>query len=215
MTCTGPGLPNEPSPADTFLTASATQVALSPGNHGPRAIAARRCAWPRGCRGWESLSQATAGGARASRLARCPRREAMTAGSVMSTNTFTDQPQREQRLRSMSNTPRSRCIHVIEAPGGADMGSSDMGSSSVHTRASAGCLPSTPARWRAWGANTPWYRMRGGRGRGTHAARGARKSSGSNRQCVVPSRKGRLSSCTPRPSPSIDSLCDVSGAHAI
>ncbi len=201
---------NEPSP-DTLLTASATQVALSPFNHGPRAIAARRCARHRGCWGWESLSQASAGGARTSRLARCPRREAMTAGSVMSANTFTDPPQREQMLRSMSNTPRSRCIRVIKAPGGGP----EVGSSSVHTRALSGCLPGTPTRWRALGANTPWYRMRGGRGRGTHAARGARKSSGSNRQCVVPSRKGRLSSCTPRPSPSIDSLCDVSGAHAI
>ncbi|NKC17086.1 MAG: hypothetical protein GKR94_34285 [Gammaproteobacteria bacterium] len=36
MNCKGPGLVNEPSP-DTFLTASAAPVALSPDNHGPRA----------------------------------------------------------------------------------------------------------------------------------------------------------------------------------
>ncbi len=72
----------------------------------------------------------------------------------------------------MSNTLR-HCLHVIEAPGGPEVDSW-----SVHTRALSGCWPGTPARWRALlGANTPWYRMRGGRG--TTAARGARNSSGS------------------------------------
>ena len=61
-----------------------------------------------------------------------------------------------------------------------------------------------PARSRQLGANTPWYRVRWARGLGTRAARRASQSCGENTMCVVPSRKGWVSSSTTRPVASTD-----------
>ena len=138
------------------------------------------------------------GGARAERVWKCARMAAITRGSVITASTRSCAPQRGQRLMSILNTRRRRCIQVIESrlrdgalsawlPRGAGGGEGE---------------GTTRRRWRAFGAKMPWNWMRWPRGRGTRAARRAMKSSGSNSTWVVAVAKGVLQLVAHSPSPS-------------
>jgi hypothetical protein len=86
--------------ADSGSGGARTGATLSAYEREPNPIVARQCTQHR-CEisGW---TQATTGGARASRLAKCATMEAMTCGSVITANTLTDPPQRGHTLTSMS-----------------------------------------------------------------------------------------------------------------
>jgi len=90
----------------------------------------------------------------------------------------------------MLNTRLNRCAHVIEARRSAGV----CGSSPLLALLALPRLAGvTQTRWRLFGANTPWNRVRLTLGFGTSAAKRAMKSSGSKTTCVVPSRQGVLS----------------------
>ena len=99
----------------------------------------------------------------------------MTPGSVIAATTRSSLPHVDQLLKSMANTRCNRAIALIGVvlALGAD-------SSSVADLLAALRRATMPARSRALGANSQWYRTRWALGRGTRAAERAMKSSGSN-----------------------------------
>ncbi|MDX7080630.1 hypothetical protein SJ279_25365 [Citrobacter freundii] len=97
----------------------------------------------------------------------------------------------------MPNTRLRRCAQLIARRFCSGLRGSSWALTSTGTASPAGRLPRPEgvscARRFAFGANTPWKRVRWARGGGTSAASFAMKSTASHSTWVVPLRHGVLS----------------------
>ncbi len=116
-------------------------------------------------------------------------------GSSMLATIRTAPPQWPQVLTSMLKTRLRRCAQVIERRFSSGLRWSLL--APVDSSSVGGRLPRPDgvscARNFAFGAKTPWKRVRCARGGGTSAASLAMNSTGSNSTCVVPFFHGVLS----------------------
>jgi hypothetical protein len=121
----------------------------------------------------------------------------MVLGSSMLATIRTAPPQWAQVVTSMEKTRLSRCAQLIARRFCSGLRGSSWALASTGAASPAGRLPRpdgvTCARRFAFGANTPWKRVRCARGGGTSAASLAMKSTASHSTCVVPFRHGVLS----------------------
>ena len=121
----------------------------------------------------------------------------MAVGSSMLATIRTVPPQWTQAVTSMEKTRLSRCAQLIARRFSSGLRGASWALTSTGAASPAGRLPRPEgvscARRFAFGANTPWKRVRCARGGGTSAASLAMKSTGSHSTCVVPLRHGVLS----------------------
>jgi len=121
----------------------------------------------------------------------------MAAGSSMLATIRTVPPQWTQAVTSMEKTRLRRCAQLIERRFSSGLRGASFALASAGSTAASCRLPRPDgvnyARRAAFGANTPWKRVRWARGGGTSAASLAMKSTGSHSTCVVPLRHGVLS----------------------
>ena len=119
----------------------------------------------------------------------------MALGSSMLATIRTAPPQWAQVVTSMEKTRLSRCAQLIARRFCSGLRGSSWALTSTGTASLAGRLPRPEgvscARRFAFGANTPWKRVRCARGGGTSAASLAMKSTASHSTCVVPLRRGQ------------------------
>ncbi len=146
------------------------------------------------------------------RRLRCWRLRALTPGSVTTALTRPSPSQRGPRRLSIANTRCNRARPFSGALGGPSI-FAGLGAGLGAGRddeAARGCMGRPEAgvphrmRSRTWPL-----------GRGTRAARGAIKFSGSNSPWGVPSLKGRFNSSPPRPSPWTLKRCPARGPRAM